>query len=115
MKETEAFRALGSADRQILLYELVCADEVVTEEELARQVAARRHQIPPRSVDEEKIERAYIRLVHLHFPLLRELNIIEQDGGTVDLIEGTQRAQLLEAARELEEWPSDDPPQPTSP
>lgn len=108
MKETEAFKALSSADRQILLSELVRADGVVTEAELARRVAARRHHLSPKSVGGEEIDRAYIRLVHFHFPLLRELNVIEQDGEEVALTESEQRTQLLEAARELEEWPLDD-------
>lgn len=108
MKETEAFKALSSADRQILLSELVRADDVVTEGELARRVAAHRHQLSPKSVDREEIDRAYIRLVHFHFPLLRELDVIEQEGDEVALTESEQRTQLLEAARELEEWPLDD-------
>ncbi|RDI73015.1 hypothetical protein DWB78_04870 [Halopelagius longus] len=105
MKETEAFRVLGSADRQILLHELVRADEGMAEEELARRVAARRHRTSPDSLGEEDIERAHIRLAHFHFPLLRDLRIIEQNEDEVCLTESERRDQLLEAAAELDEWP----------
>ncbi|MFC6826270.1 DUF7344 domain-containing protein [Halopelagius fulvigenes] len=105
MKETEAFRILGSADRQILLHELVRTDGGVAEEELARRVAARRHRISPESLSEEDIERAHVRLVHFHFPLLRELSIIEQNEDEVSLTKSERRDQLLKAASELEGWP----------
>lgn len=105
MKETEAFRALGSADRQILLHELLQTDEGLPEEELARRVAARRHRTSPESLSEEDIRRAYIRLVHFHFPLLRELRIIERNEDEVSLTESERRDQLLDAATELDGWP----------
>lgn len=105
MKETEAFRALGSADRQILLYELVRRDGEVVEEELAREIAAHRHRIAPESISEEKINRAHMRLVHTHLPMLRELNLIEQDGSEVSLTDGEPKDQLLEVASEFGEWP----------
>lgn len=108
MKETEAFRALGSADRQVLLHELVTTDGKTTEEELSRKVAARRHQIPPAKISEKKIERAHVRLVHVHLPLLLDLNIIERDDHKVTLTNDERRDQLLEAAEVIETWPPDD-------
>lgn len=108
MKETEAFRVLGSADRQILLHELLRTDEGMTEERLARQLAARRHRLPPTRVSEEMIQRARIRLIHVHFPLLRELDLLEQDDGEVVLTAGKHQERLLEAATELEDWPPGD-------
>lgn len=108
MEETEAFRALGSADRQILLHELLRADGGVVETELARQIAARRHRLAPEAVSAEKIERAHLRLVHKHIPLLRELDVAESDDGEVTLTGERAREQLLEVASELEDWPPDD-------
>lgn len=107
MKEIAAFRALASADRQFLLHELVRTDGKASEEELSRQVAARRHQLAPETINEETIDRAHLRLVHVHFPLLRDLDIIECDEGTVALTDEC-RDHLLEAAEMLEEWPPDD-------
>ena len=43
MDETEAYRMLVSADRQLLLHKLVHADREVSEEDLSRHVAAGRH------------------------------------------------------------------------
>lgn len=107
MRETEAFRVLASADRQLLLHELVCTDEPATEGELSRKVAARRHQISPETISEEKIERAHVRLIHEHLPLLLDLNVIERDGDRVALTDAC-RDQWLEAAKTLEVWPPDD-------
>lgn len=107
MKESEAFKVLASADRQLLLYELVRTDAPTAEEELARKVAARRHQITPETISEEKVERAHVRLVHEHFPLLLDLDVIKQDGGKVALTDEC-RDQWLEAAKALEVWPPDE-------
>lgn len=73
MKETEVIKALASADCQVLLNELIHTDGRATEEDLARRVAAERHQIPPETISEEQAERAHVRLVHFHLPLLLEL------------------------------------------
>lgn len=107
MKETKVFRALSSADRQILLYELVNADEPVRERELSREVAARRHQVPPGQLDDVKIKRAQIRLVHLHLPMLSELNVIERDDDLVAPINGAWEDELHDAAEVLDVWPPD--------
>ena len=85
MDETEAYRMLASADRQLLLHKLVHDDREVTEEDLSRHVAAGRHQIPFQSVSEEELDRAHLRLVHNHFPMLYDLDIIEQSDGMVAL------------------------------
>lgn len=108
MEETEAFKVLGSADRQLLLYELIHSDRGENEEKLARRVAAYRHRSPPESISNEQVERAHIRLVHVHLPLLRRLGVIEQDGDEVTLTDDGCRDQLLDAATELEGWPPDD-------
>lgn len=108
MKETEAFRVLCSADRQILLHELAQVDEAMDEEELARKISACRHGLPRESIGEEMMGRAHARLYHIHFPLLRELDIIEQEGGEVALTDGERKDQLLDVASELEGWPPDD-------
>lgn len=107
MRETEVFRVLASADRQLLLHELVSTGEKATVEELSRRVAARRHQISSEKISEDKVECAHLRLVHVHLPMLLDLNVIEQDEDTVALTDEC-KAPLLEAAEVLEEWPPDD-------
>lgn len=107
MNESAIFRMLASADRQLLLYELERADEPLTEEELARRVAARRHDISPDKVSAEKVERAHIRLVHKHFPLLRGLDVIEQTGDGLALNDEC-RDEWIEAAKTLEAWPPEE-------
>lgn len=107
MDETEVFKILASADRQILLQVLASADETATEKELSRIVAAQRHDISPEAVSEEEIKRARIRLVHKHLPKLLEQNVIEQDGNKVALTDGG-RDQWIEAAKTLGGWPPDE-------
>lgn len=99
---------LASVDRQLLLHELLRTDGKATEEELSRQVAARRHQLAPEKISEEKVERARVRLVHVHLPLLLDLGIIDRDDGAVSLTDDERTDQLLEAAEVLEEWPPDE-------
>lgn len=107
MEEKEAFRALGSADRQILLYVLVTGDDPVTVEDLSRKVAAGRHQTRPEKTSDDKIERALVRLVHVHLPMLADMDIIERDGDTVTLNDDACREQLIESAELLDIWPPD--------
>lgn len=108
MEDTEVFRALGSADRQILLYELVTTDGPVSEVSLARTVATRRHQLPREAVREPTVHRARIRLVHLHLPLLVELDAVTRDDDGVALTDDACRERLLEAADVIGARPPDD-------
>lgn len=108
MEDTEVFRALGSADRQILLYELVTTDGSVSEVALACTVAARRHQIPRETVDEPKIHRAHIRLVHIHLPLLVDMDVVTRDDDEVALTDDAVGERLIEAADVIGAWPPDD-------
>ena len=108
MEETDMFRVLASADRQILFHELLSIDKEVTTEELSRQVAARRHQITPENISREKVKNAQIRLIHVHLPLLLDLNIIKLENDKVALAADEYRDQLLEAAEVLEDWPPND-------
>lgn len=108
MEGTEVFRALGSADRQILLYELVTTEGPVSEVDLARTVAARRHQIPPETVGEPKVRRAHIRLVHIHLPMLADMDVVTRDDDEVSLADDAHREQLFEAADAIDAWPPDD-------
>lgn len=108
MEETEAVRVLASADRQLLLNELIRSDGRTTEEALAQSVAARRHRIPPETVSAEQAERAHVRLVHFHLPLLHDFGIIEWDDGEVTFAHGSCPDQLLDATELLDEWPPED-------
>lgn len=109
MDQREAFRVLASADRQLLLHELVERDGEATVETLSRQVAARRHRIPSTEIDDDKVTRAQIRLVHTHFPKLQEKNIVTiDDDGEVVLTENACLDRLFAAAEVLDNWPPDD-------
>jgi len=110
MNQMEAFRILASADRQLVLYELVERDETLSIEELSQQVAARRHRISPQKISDTKIERAYVRLVHDSLPRLQDTEIINVNwaGSEVSLSSKPEVDQLFDAAEELESWPPDD-------
>ncbi|GAB3674375.1 hypothetical protein GCM10028856_30010 [Halopiger thermotolerans] len=106
----EAFRILASADRQLVLHELVDGDDPRRIAEISRQVAARRHRTPPERIDETKVERARVRLVHNHLPRLREHGVInvDRDENEISLSDRDATAQLFDAAAELNSWPPND-------
>ncbi|RKD94920.1 DUF7344 domain-containing protein [Halopiger aswanensis] len=110
MDRMEAFRILASADRQLVLHELVEAEDPTRIGAISRQVAARRHRTPPQQIDEDKVERARIRLIHSHLPRLQERGIIDVDRAEneISLAESDATAQLFDAADELDSWPPDD-------
>lgn len=110
MERTEAFHTLASADRQLVLHELVEKNGEINVEELSRQVAARRHRIPPGRIDEQLLRRAQVRLVHSHFPYLAENDLIDVDWNDreVSLTDEESVDQLFEAAEELDSWPPTD-------
>lgn len=110
MNQMDAFRILASADRQLVLHELVERDSDTTIAALSQQVAARRHGIPTDRISETKVERAHVRLVHSHLPTLQEHGIIDVnwDGNEVSLEDGAEVDQLFEAAEEMESWPPND-------
>lgn len=110
MNRTDAFRVLASADRQLVLHELVRRPEPIAVGALSRRVAARRHRVRPERVSDAQAERAQIRLVHRHFPRLEERDLIavDWDDREVSLTDDENVAALLEAAGELEQWPPND-------
>ncbi|AEH35410.1 DUF7344 domain-containing protein [Halopiger xanaduensis] len=110
MDRMEAFRILASADRQLVLHELVEADDPTRIGAISRQVAARRHRTPPQRIDEEKVERARVRLIHSHLPRLREQELIDvdRDENEISLADSDSTTQLFDAANELDSWPPDD-------
>ena len=107
MDQSDAFRTLASADRQLLLHELLEADGTVSVDDLSRRVAARRHRIPLEKIDERMVERARVRLVHSHLPHLedRDLVAVDRERETVAFEDDERVARLFEAADELEHWP----------
>ena len=117
MNQMEAFHILASADRQLVLHELLERNEKVCIKELSKQVAARRHRISPEKISDTEIEHAHVRLVHAHLPMLQDINIIEANWRTEEISLGHEAAvtELLDAAEELESWPPNDlldhPPQ----
>lgn len=110
INQMEAFDILASADRQLVLHELLEGDGNARIEELSRRVAARRHRLSPEHLGETKVEHAYVRLVHTHFPKLRTKNVIDIDweAGEVSLTDGADVSHLLDAAEEIDGWPPDD-------
>ena len=110
MDQREAFRVLASADRQLVLHELVERGGEATVETLSRQVAARRHRIPSTTVDADKVARARIRLVHIHVPILQETDVatVDYDEEAVILTENASLDRLFDAADQLDSWPPDD-------
>ena len=110
MDQTEAAHALASADRQILLHELVERNGEATITKLSREVAARRNKISPEKIDEEKCERAQVRLIHIHLPQLVEKDVlsINRKNRTVAFGEKKEIDQLFEVAAEVESWPPTD-------
>ncbi|ADB63343.1 hypothetical protein Htur_4539 (plasmid) [Haloterrigena turkmenica DSM 5511] len=110
MKKTKAFHLLASADRQLILHELVNREGEASVDELSQQVAARRHRISPETISSNKIERAKVRLVHTHLRQLVGMNIINVDWNekTVAFSNDEETDRLFEAAEELESWPPDD-------
>lgn len=110
MKQTEAFRVLASADRQLVLHELLEHDGAADIDEISQQVAARRHRLSSGKIDDGMIERAHVRLVHAHFPHLQARNLIDidWDDEAVVLTDDECVDQLLKAAEELESWPPTD-------
>ncbi|MDQ2049397.1 hypothetical protein RBH26_02750 [Natronolimnohabitans sp. A-GB9] len=110
MNDTDAFRVLASADRQLVLHELAVGDGSSGVETLACNVAARRHGLSTDTVSDEQLERAQIRLVHQHVPLLLERDVVTVDWEDEEVALADTEAvdDLFEAADELEQWPPDD-------
>lgn len=107
-----AYRVLASADRQHVLHELLQRDGLASVEELSRQVAARRHMTSTEKVTDREVERARVRLVHSHLPMMIDEGVItvDWDAGEVTFTGGEAIDQLFEAAAELDEWPPDERP-----
>ncbi|OVE85479.1 DUF7344 domain-containing protein [Natronolimnobius baerhuensis] len=115
MNRTETVHILASADRQIILDELLVREDPIPIEALSRIVASRRHKLPPANVTETRVEQAQSRLVHKHLPELADSATIDIDWSseTVTLCEGDSLQQLLETAAELDTWPPTDLQGPT--
>lgn len=108
MNQTEAMRILASADRQILLHELLLADGEASVEELSRQVAVRRHRTSLDHLDDEHVDRARVRLVHAHLPHLAERTVVDWSDGEVAFRDADRVDDLLDVAEELDQWPPDE-------
>ncbi|NKE34934.1 hypothetical protein GWG54_03705 [Natronococcus sp. JC468] len=109
MDRTEALEVLASADRQLVLHELLRLDGAIGLEELSRSVAARRHQLEPAELDERAVERARFRLTRIHLPKLAERQVIGSDWSeTVSLADGTNADRVFGVAEELDCFPPDD-------
>ncbi|MFD1563845.1 hypothetical protein ACFR99_09820 [Haloarchaeobius amylolyticus] len=107
MEPVETYRVLASADRQYLLYELRERSGESTITALARRVAVRRHRTTRENLSGAEIDRARIRLVHIHLPKLRDRDLIDVDwsDGTVTFTDDPAVETLFEATAELDDWP----------
>ncbi|AGB39066.1 DUF7344 domain-containing protein [Natronococcus occultus] len=110
MDRTETFEVLASADRQLVLHELVRRNGTSSVEQLSQSVAARRHQLAPEDLDEQAIERARFRLTRTHLPKLAERDVIhlDWDEDAVALADGKNAARVFGLSEELECFPPDD-------
>lgn len=110
MEQTDAVRLLASADRQLVLHELVDRDGTASIGTLSRRVAMRRHQVSHGRLSERQIHRAEIRLLHIHVPFLNERDVVAVDWDREDVSLGDRGAveTVLEAPAELDQWPPDD-------
>lgn len=74
----EIFECLRHPKRRFVLYHLrEC--EVLTVDELARQVAAWEGEVPPEEVEPDTRKRAATNLIHIHLPKLSDTMFIEYD------------------------------------
>ncbi|MGQ3411963.1 DUF7344 domain-containing protein [Natrinema sp. LN54] len=107
MEPSDAYRVIASVDRQYLLHELVEHGGESSVRDLARRVAIRRHRTDSANISETEIDRARLRLVHIHLPQLLERDVIDVDwnDGAVALAEDDRVDPLLEAAEEVAQWP----------
>ena len=108
MEQSEAYRVLASADRQHVVHELStrCTDPELGM--LARAVAARRHRTDPASLSPDDVDRARIRLVHTHLPILDDFGVVTyEDDDSIALVDDESVEYLLEVADDLPGWPPD--------
>ena len=99
---------LASADRRLVVHEVIERDQTVTLEGLSRSVAARRHQIPAEDLDDRKIGRARYRLRHTHLPKLAGEGIIDSNWEeAVSLANGERVDRVFGFTEELDCWPPD--------
>lgn len=111
MNRSEAFGVLASADRQYLLDELLERNGEDTVAGLSRRVAARRHRTTREDVPATAVERARVRLVHIHVPRLLERDVIDVDWEEdVVVLDEAAADMLLDAAEELDGWPPEPKP-----
>ncbi|QSW99232.1 DUF7344 domain-containing protein [Haloterrigena alkaliphila] len=109
MDRREAFRVLASADRQLVLHELLERDGRASIPELSRQVAARRHRLVPEKLSDEERRRARIRLIHTHLPRMEEADVIDIVWDDTEIVlNDAEVDKLFEAAEELDNWPPND-------
>lgn len=75
----ELFSCLASGRRRALVDALASHDDPISDEELARQVAAREKGISADDLSTEAIQEVYFSLQHVHLPKLASAGVIEYD------------------------------------
>ena len=112
MEPMETVQLLASVDRQHALYELTRTDEAISMEDLARRVAAGRHRTQPETLDAGVVDRARVRMAHVHVPKLAASDVVsvDWDDDEVWLADGEAVDDVLETAGTFEQWPPDRDP-----
>lgn len=75
----EIFELLKNNRRREILYYLEEADGSAAIKELARNIAAREHDVPASAVTDKQYKRVYVALVQTHVPKLENAGVIEFD------------------------------------
>lgn len=86
------FSLLSNPRRRFVIRYLYRADESVTLQELATEVAAWENQTEPEKLTDQERKRVYVSLYQTHVPKLEEVGVIEydNDSGEITLTERTQ-------------------------
>ena len=85
----ELFTCLASARRRALVDALASHQTPISDEELARQVAARERGVSADEISTEAVQKIYFSLHHVHLPKLASAGVIEYDVDQNEVTEGS--------------------------
>jgi hypothetical protein len=84
----DVFDLLADAERRTVL-DVVRERGAMGERPLARRVVARRRDVQPEAVAEERVERLHQTLWHVHLPKLDETTLVDHDRSARRVAPGT--------------------------
>lgn len=85
----ELFSCLASARRRALVDALSSHDDPISDEELARQIAACEKGVSVDDLSTEAIQEVYFSLHHVHLPKLASADVIEYDADQNEVSQGS--------------------------